>query len=165
MSARMNAHLCTRRSVPAAILRLALLLSAARVKAAPAAPPQIGVEGAWVRGTVEGQTGTGAYLRLTSPENARLVGAQTRDADRVEIHEMRSEGGRMTMRALTGVDLPAHATVALEHSRHLMLIGLHGTLHAGQSVVLTLHFVDARGAPFDLDVTAPVRALNGAPAG
>jgi copper(I)-binding protein len=164
----MSADTAARRGAPAARWRLALLALAALAApagAALAAPPRIAVEGAWVRGTVEGQTGTGAYLRLTSDADARLVGARTRSADRVEIHEMNSEGGRMTMRALPGVDLPAHATVALERGRHLMLIGLHGTLHAGDKVTLTLHCVDARGAPFDVEVTAPVRALNGATAG
>jgi hypothetical protein len=124
------------------------------------AGPRVSVSDAWVRGTVEGQTGSGAYLRLTSREDARLVGASSSVASKVEIHEMRMVDNRMTMRAIESLPLPAHRTVALDHGFHIMLIGLRETLATGRTVTITLHLVDAKGAPFDIDVLAPVRPLN-----
>ena len=126
--------------------------------------PQVTVSRAWVRGTVEGQTGSGAYMRLTSSADARLVGASSPAAERVEIHEMRRVGDRMTMRAVQSLPLPAHETVALERGYHVMLIGLRQTLHPGASVTIRLHLLDAGDRPFDVELSAPVRAL-GATAG
>jgi copper(I)-binding protein len=122
------------------------------------APPV--VSDAWVRGTVEGQTGSGAYLRLTSPEDAHLVGASSPVADKVEIHEMRMIDERMTMRRIDDLPLPANRTVSLEHDYHVMLIGLHRQLKAGEQVALSLHWIDRRGARRKLDIQAPVRPLG-----
>jgi copper(I)-binding protein len=144
-------------------LALGTVLSAGLAQAVDTAPPRVLVSGAWVRGTVEGQTGSGAYLRLTSREDARLVGASSAIASKVEIHEMRVVNNMMTMRAVDSLALPANTTVALEHGYHIMLIGLRQTLETGQSVKITLHLLDAAGLPFDIDVLAPVRALNASP--
>jgi copper(I)-binding protein len=128
--------------------------------AGQAAAPRLIVGEPWVRGTVEGQTGSGAYMRLTSREDLRIVGASSPAANKVEIHEMRMVDNRMTMRAVPSLALPANATVALEHGYHIMLIGLSQRLEVGQTVKITLHLIDAKGMPFDFDVLAPVRALN-----
>lgn len=147
------------RACAAAALLAAALGSGPADGAAPA-PPRVAVSGAWVRATVEGQTGSGAYLRLTSEEDAQLAGASTPDARKVEIHEMKEIGNRMTMRPIERLALPAHRTVALEHDLHIMLIGLQHRLQTGQTVALTLHLLDARGQPFDVEVAAPVRPLS-----
>ena len=135
----------------------AVLLALAPVTAAG---PLVRVDGAWVRGTVEGQTGSGAYLRLTSREDAQLAGASSPVAQRVEIHEMRLVNDMMTMRRIDRLSLPAHVTVALEHDYHVMLIGLKQQLTVGQKVALTLDIIDAKGAHHAIDVEAPVRPLN-----
>jgi len=145
--------------------RLAVALAALAIMPcdrAAAGPPaaRVAVSEAWVRGTVEGQTGSGAYLRLTSEEDAQLVGASSPVAEKVEIHEMKEIDHRMTMRAIDRLALPAHRTVVLEHDLHVMLIGLRHRLQTGQSVALTLHLVDPHGKPFDVDFQAPVRPLN-----
>jgi periplasmic copper chaperone A len=153
-----------RRRASLALLALlgpfAACLLLAQDAGAAAAAPLVTVADAWVRGTVEGQTGSGAYMRLTSREDARLVGASSPVADRVEIHEMRMVNDMMTMRQIQSLPLPANTLVALDHDYHVMLIGLRQQLKTGQSVVLTLHLIDAAGAPHDLDVVAPVRPLN-----
>ena len=41
--------------------------------AAFAQTASVKVEGAWARATVQGQKGTGAFMKLTAPEGARLV--------------------------------------------------------------------------------------------
>lgn len=125
-----------------------------------AAPQALTVSDAWVRATVEAQTGSGAFLRLTSRQDAQLIGAKSPVADRVEIHEMRLVKDVMTMRRIDSLALPAGKTVALEHGHHIMLIGLKHQLQPGQSVPLTLLWVDAKGVRHATDVLAPVRALN-----
>ena len=123
-------------------LALIALAALAHAPAASAAEPFVQVDGAWVRGTVEGQTGSGAYLRLTAREDARLVGAASPVAQKVEIHEMRMVGDRMIMRRSESLPLPAHATVALEHEYHVMFIGLKRQLRVGESVAITLDVLD-----------------------
>jgi len=127
--------------------------------AAPAAAI-VSAEDAWVRGTVEGQTGSGAYMRLTSSEDAQLVGASSPVAERVEIHEMRTVNDMMTMRRVDRLALPAHVTVALDHDYHVMFIGLKHQLLPQQVVPITLQIVDARGRRHAVQIQAPVRALN-----
>jgi copper(I)-binding protein len=157
------------RTLPASRSRRALLclLSCALPGALSCAPPAragdaplIRVEDPWARGTVEGQTGSGAYMRLTSREDAQLVGASSPLAEHVEIHEMHTVNDMMTMRRVERLALPAHATVALDHDFHVMLIGLKRQLVPGQSVPITLQVLDARGKTHAVHIEAPVRPLN-----
>jgi copper(I)-binding protein len=145
---------------------LAGWLAATPVRAAPAAPIVV-AEDAWVRGTVEGQTGSGAYMRLTSSEDAQLVGASSVVAEHVEIHEMRTVNDMMRMRRVDRLALPAHVTVALDHEYHVMFIGLKHQLLPRQIVPITLQILDAAGRRHTVQIEAPVRALNsvGAPHG
>jgi len=139
---------------------LAVPLRAALGAAQAGAAPALTVSDAWARATVEGQTGSGVFLRLTSRQDAQLVGASSDAADRVEIHEMRLVNNVMTMRRIESLPLPAGKTVALEHGYHIMLIGLKRQLQPGQSVALSLLWLDAKGVRHATEVIAPVRALN-----
>jgi copper(I)-binding protein len=147
-----------------AALAAALACGLGQAGGAPAAqPPEraplVTVEDPWVRGTVEGQTGSGAYMRLTSREDAQLVGASSPVAERVEIHEMHTVKDMMTMRRIERLALPAHTPVALDHDYHVMFIGLKHQLVVGESVPMTLHLLDARGRPESVQLRAPVRPL------
>jgi len=141
---------------------LALVLSFAPTWAALPAP-LVTTEDAWVRGTVEGQTGSGAYMRLTAREDAQLVGASSPVAEHVEIHEMRTVNDMMTMRRIDRLALPAHTPVALDHDYHVMFIGLKHQLLPQQKVPITLHVLDAGGHRHEVRIEAPVRALNTPP--
>jgi len=153
-----------RRSALRALALLALA-GAALAAAAPAAEhtPLLEVSDAWVRATVEGQTGSGAYMVLTSREDAQLIGAVAPVAEKVEIHEMHNVNDLMTMRRIERLALPAHVPVALDHDYHVMFIGLRHQLLPGQVVPITLRVLDARGRRHDIAVRAPVRPLNSAP--
>src|SRR5258708_6838308 len=72
-------------------LIVAVLVMAFAARAAA----QVAVSDAWVRGTVPGQMGTGAFMRLTSSADTTLVGVASPAAKVVEIHEMKMEGGMM----------------------------------------------------------------------
>ena len=149
-------------SLRRAALCMALAAVGASALAQPAAPVE--VQDAWVRAAVPGQSGTGAFMKLTAHAGLRLVGVTTPVAAVAEVHEMKMEGDTMRMRAVAGLDLPAHKTVELKPGGyHLMLMDLKQPIAKDTTVPLTLQFQDAQGAKSTLSLNAPVRMA--APAG
>ena len=148
---------------PAALFEVVTVAQAA-VAAAPipaAVTPNrqpVQVAGAWVRATVPGQKGSGAFMKITSKTSTRLVGVSSPVAGVAEVHEMKMDGDVMKMRPLAaGLDLPAGKTVELKASGlHVMLMDLKQTLAAGSTVPMTLMFRDAKGVNSKLDVQLPV---------
>ncbi len=119
------------------------------------------VEDAWVRGTVAQQQATGAFMRLTASQNARLVEASSPVAGVTEVHEMAMDNDVMRMRQVQGLPLAAGQTVELKPGGfHVMLMDLKQTLQAGQNVPITLVFEDANQNRFTQQIQAPVRALG-----
>ena len=115
------------------------------------------VEGAWARASVQGQKATGAFMRLTAQDGARLVRAESPVAGVTEVHEMKMEGDIMKMRAVPALELPAGKTVELKPGGyHVMLLDLKAPLPKDSTVPLTLVFQDAKGAESRLDLTVPV---------
>ncbi len=141
-----------------------LLVSAVALHAtlfALRADAQVTVSEAWVRGTVAGQKATGAFMQLRATTDATLVGAASPVAKVVEIHEMKMEGGVMKMRALDKVPLPAGTPVDLKPGGyHVMLMDLAAPLKEGESVSVTLTFVDKAGKRTTQTVNAAVRSLT-----
>ena len=136
-------------------LLLAATLLAGVAQAQNAAP--VAVEGAWARASVQGQTASGAFMRLTAPEATRLVRVESPVAGVAEVHEMKMEDNVMKMRALPGLDLPAGQTVELKPGGyHVMLMDLKAPLAKGSSVPLTLVLRDAQGAEHPQQVQLPV---------
>jgi copper(I)-binding protein len=79
----------------------------------------------------------------------------------VEIHEMKMDGGMMTMRAVDRIVLPAGKAVELKPGGyHVMLMDLAKPLKEGDSVPLKLTFEDKAGKKVTQDVNVPVRALT-----
>jgi periplasmic copper chaperone A len=140
-----------------------LLIAACLVAATGAwAQTAVKVEDAWVRGTVAQQKATGAFMRLTPTQNARLVDARSPVAGVVEIHEMAMENDIMKMRRIPGLDLAAGRTLELKPGGyHVMLMDLKQAMKGGDVVPLTLVFEDAAGQRFSQDIQAPVTALGG----
>lgn len=142
----------------------ALAIAGAALIAAPA-HAQVTVHDAWVRAAVPQQKATGAFMRLTAAQNARLVAASSPAAGVTEIHEMKLEGDVMKMRAVPALELPAGAAVELKPGGyHLMLMDLKQPVAAGAQLPLTLVFEGADGQRQTVQVQAPVRALGAAPA-
>lgn len=141
------------------------LLAAACLTLAAGANAQTTVQDAWARGTVAGQQASGVFMRLSSAQGARLVGAASPVAASVEIHEMRMEGGVMRMGAVPALDLPAGKPVELKPGGfHVMLMGLKQALKAGDTLPLTLTVEGRDGRRETLEVKAEVRALGAAAA-
>jgi periplasmic copper chaperone A len=124
---------------------------------ASAQPRQPQVEGAWVRSSVAGQQGTGAFMKLTASEPVQLVGVSTPVAGVAEVHEMKMEGDVMRMRRLDKLDLPAGRTIELKPGGyHLMLLDLKHPLVQDSTIPLTLSFRDAKGLESRLELQVPV---------
>jgi copper(I)-binding protein len=131
---------------------------AAGAALAQTAAPAVAVDGAWARASVQGQTATGAFMKLTARDATRLVGVVTPVAGVAEVHEMKMDGNVMKMRAVAGgLELPAGQTVELKPGGyHVMLMDLKAPLAKGASVPLTLVFKDAKGVESRLDLKVPV---------
>lgn len=122
----------------------------------------IEVKDAWIRGTVPGQTATGAFMNITSKAPARLVGVASPVAATVEIHNMTMQGGVMKMFAVDGVDLPANRTVSLASGGyHVMFLELKRELKAGDRVPLKLTFELADKKRETLELAVEVRDVTG----
>jgi periplasmic copper chaperone A len=118
------------------------------------------VKDAWVRTTVPGQKGTGAFMTITAKEGSKLVGGSSPVAGLTEIHEMKMEGDIMRMRAIQGgLDLPAGKAIELKPGGyHVMLMDLKTALPKDTTVPVTLIFKDAKGVESKVELTVPVAA-------
>lgn len=136
---------------------LGLALAGAAAASALAQTAPVKIEGAWARATVQGQKGTGAFMKLTAPEGAKLIGASSPAAGVTEVHEMKMEGDVMKMRAVPALDLPAGKTVEFKPGGyHVMLLDLKAPLAKGTTVPVTLVFQDAKGTESRLNLSVPV---------
>jgi copper(I)-binding protein len=110
------------------------------------------VTDAWARATVQGQKATGAFMKITAKDNAKLVGVSSPVAGVAEIHEMKIDKDVMRMAALpNGLDLPAGKAVELKPgSYHVMLMDLKAPLVKDTTVPLTLTLQDAKGVKSNL---------------
>jgi periplasmic copper chaperone A len=116
------------------------------------------IEGAWVRTTVQGQMGTGGFMKLTADQDMKLISVTSPVAGIGEVHEMRMDGGVMKMRALpNGLDLPAGKAVELKPGGfHVMLMDLKQALPKDTTIPVTLMFKDKAGKDVKMDIKVPV---------
>jgi len=115
------------------------------------------VKDAWVRTAVPGQQGTGAFMKIISPTDTRLVGVSSPVAGIAEVHEMKMNKDVMTMRAVPTLDLRAGKPLELKPGGyHVMLMALTQALPVGSSVPLTLIFRDGKGVESKVALKLPV---------
>ena len=125
---------------------------------------QVTVRDPWVRATVPAQKATGAFMQVTSLQDARLVEVRSPLADVVEIHEMKMENDVMRMRAVPGIDLPAGQRVDLKSGGyHIMLIDIKRQVKEGETVPLTLVVEGKDKQRQTLELNVPARALTNVP--
>jgi periplasmic copper chaperone A len=124
---------------------------------------------AWSRATPGGAKVAGGYLTIENKGSApdRLIGGSADVADKVQVHEMATSNGVMTMRPLDkGLSIEPGKTVKLAPGgHHLMLLGLKSPLKQGDKVPVTLEFEKAGKVKLSLDVQgvgaqAPAGAAN-----
>lgn len=127
---------------------------------------EVSVTDAWVRGTVPGQSVTGAFMTIRSTDATRLVAASSPVAAHAEIHRMVVDKDTMVMRPVTGLDVPANGRVDLQPGGyHVMLLGLKKPLGKGEKVPVTLTFQGSNGKETSTEVQAEVRPLGEASTG
>jgi len=140
--------------------RIVLALAACLITTSAGA--EVTVTEAWVRGTVPAQKATGAFMKLKSADEAKLVGAASPAAKIVEVHEMSMKGNVMQMRAVDAIALPAGKVVELKPGGyHVMFIDLVKPLEKGASVPIMLTFVGKDGKKVTQEVKAEVRSPSG----
>jgi len=125
-------------------IALALALAAA----APALAQEfkagdIIIDKSWARSTPKGaEVGAGYFVVHNNGETPDRLTGGSADFARVEIHEMKTVNGVMTMPELkNGLDIPAHGTVRLSPGGyHVMFAHLTKPLVKGEKVKATLSF-------------------------
>jgi copper(I)-binding protein len=140
---------------------LSMLASAAFVFPAHA---QVTIKDPWVRATVSQQKATGAFMQITSVQDARLVEVKSPVAGVAEVHQMTMEKDVMKMRAIpNGLDLPAGKAVELKPGGyHVMLMDLKQQMKEGDTVVVTLVVEGRDKKRTSIEVKAPVKPLAAA---
>lgn len=98
---------------------------------------------------------TGSFMTIKNSGGAdvTLVGGSSKDAERIEIHEV--VGGQMQPLS-DGLVIKAGKSVKLRMGGyHVMLLGLNRDLKAGDEITVTLEFDDGQS----IDYTAPVKDI------
>jgi periplasmic copper chaperone A len=121
----------------------------------------ITVESAWSRATPGGAQVAGGYMKITNngKEPDRLTAGSFPIASKFEVHEMKMDGGTMTMRPVTGgLEIKPGETVEFKPGGyHVMFMGLKQGLKEGDTVKGTLTFEKAG----TLDVEYRVGPIGG----
>jgi copper(I)-binding protein len=137
------------------IAALVLLLAAHFAVQAQSVP--VKAEGAWARASVQGQSGTGAFMTLTATEPLTLVGASTPVAGIAAVHEMKMEGDVMHMHEAGNVTVAPGKPLQMKPGGfHVMLMDLKAPLKPGTRIPLTLSFRTAKGETRKLELSVPV---------
>lgn len=102
----------------------------------------------------------GGFMAIvnTGTELDRLVGVESDIAAKSEVHESKvDENGVGTMIHIDALDIPAGATVSLEHGGyHIMFMGLNGALTEGELRKATLIFEKAGRVEIEFQVDPPM---------
>lgn len=118
------------------------------------------VEEPWARATVQGQKATGAFMKITSKDGSKLVGASSPAAGVTEIHEMKMDKDVMKMAAIPSLPIPAGKTVELKPgSYHVMLMDLKAPLSDKSTVPVTLMFENTKGVKSQVELQIPVKSM------
>ena len=126
-----------------------------------AANAEVIVKDAWVRGTVPAQTLTGAFMTITSTEDAKIVAARSPLAKRTEVHTSMMMGNVNQMRHVDAIPLPAGKPVKLEGGGyHLMLMDLSMQMKPGDSVPITFTVEGKDGKRTEVEVKAVVKPIG-----
>ena len=128
----------------------ALLLSASLTQAA-----DLNIEDAMARAVPPTAKMSAAFMTLTNNADTDLavIGAESSVAKAVELHNNRMTDGKMKMRQVNQIDLPANQTTELKPGgQHVMLIGLKRALVEGETIDLKLNFSDGSSESMEIPI-------------
>jgi len=144
----------TTRTLAFAILFAGLIAAPARAEEVKAG--DLVITQAWTRATPNGaKIGSGYFTVENKGTTAdRLIGVSADVAGKVEVHEMATNNGVMTMRPLDkGLTIDPGKTVKLAPGGyHLMMFDLKSPLKQGEAVPVTLEFEKTGKVKVSLDV-------------
>lgn len=149
-----------------ALATLTVALVSTSVRAEDVKAGDLVITQAWTRATPNGAKIGGGYLTIENKGTApdRLISGSGDIAGRMEIHEMATNNGVMTMRPLDkGLTIEPGKTVKLAPGGyHLMMFDLKNPLKQGDKVPVTLEFEKAGKVTVSLDVeSVGAQAPNG----
>lgn len=106
---------------------------------------------------VAGNPGAAYFTLHGADKDTRLMSISSPQAGRAEMHDVKMEGGMMTMTPIdNGLAIPKGATIKFETGgRHAMLFDMKPGLKAGDKVTLTFSFADGRKVTVDAASEAP----------
>ena len=138
-------------------MRSLVAVMAAAVALAGCEQAQLGVEDAWVRlPAVSSRPGAAYFTLKGGAEATSLLGVSSPAAVRTELHEMKHEGGMMTMAPIKDVAIPASGTVKFEPGgKHVMLYDLSPEIRAGGKIPLRLAFANGKTIEVEAELRAP----------
>jgi hypothetical protein len=111
----------------------------------------------WSRATPPGAKIGVGFMRLKNAGSAaaRVIGASSPVAGRVEMHVTTRDGDVMKMRQVESFDVPAGGSFDLKPGgAHLMLVDLHRPFKQGEKVPLTLKLEKGGELKVELTVEA-----------
>ncbi len=136
---------------------LALLFLSAPAWAHEEKSEHLTISHPWSRATAPSQKVGAVFMTIATNENKpdRLVGAESSDAETVQIHGHSMVDNVMRMRPVDGVPIPATGEAVLEPGGfHVMLIGLKTPLFEETVIPLTLVFENAGRVEIEVVVEA-----------
>lgn len=128
----------------------ALLLSASLTQAA-----DLNIEDAMARAVPPTAKMSATFMTLTNNADTDLavIGAESSVAKAVELHNNTMTDGKMKMRQVNQIDLPANQTTELKPGGlHVMLIGLNRALVEGETIDLKLNFSDGSSKSMEIPI-------------
>jgi len=121
----------------------------------------LAVSGAWARVSFGKAVNSAGFLTIknTGSTDDMLIGASSGISKRTELHTHIRDGQIMRMRRVEGgIPVPKGRSAVLQPGGyHIMFIGLHKPLKAGETFPLTLKFKNAK--PITIFVTAQKKAM------
>lgn len=140
------------------ILSSTLAVAALLLLAAAAQAQGVTVHDAWVREPMGGRNVTGAFAIVENPTATprSIVAASSDVSDKVELHEMKNENGKMSMSMVKKLDVPAKGKLELRPgSFHVMLFDVKKKLTGGEKVKLTFTLDDGSKVETEAQVRKP----------
>lgn len=138
-------------------MRSFVVAMAAAVTLAGCEQAQLGVEDAWVRlPAVSSRPGAAYFTVKGGNEATSLLAISSPAAVRTELHEMKHEGGMMTMAPIKDVAIPAGAIVKFEPGgKHVMLYDISPEVRAGGNIPLRIAFANGKTVEVEAELRAP----------
>lgn len=141
-----------------ALALTAVLTLASTLAGCDESPESIGLKsGAVVTNPVAGRPSAGYFTLVNGPKDLVLEYARVPLAVRTEMHETLDEGGRMIMKPIDRVRIPANSTLEFKPGgKHLMVFDLDPTATRIGRAVIQLRFSDGS----QIEYNAPVSTMG-----